>query len=94
MRSSPSETGFEQASWGFDLLESETPLWRAQNGVPARLERAGYPPCPLPNTRRNQTPPRERRQRRRLGVEGMADKNAALQVALSRDLALSSDRPA
>jgi hypothetical protein len=38
---SPSGTGFEQSSWGLDLLESETPLWRAQTGVPARLERAG-----------------------------------------------------
>jgi hypothetical protein len=39
---SPSGTGFERASWGLDLLESETPLWRAQNGVPDRVERAGY----------------------------------------------------
>jgi hypothetical protein len=29
--------------WGSALLESETPLRRAQNGVPDRLERAGYP---------------------------------------------------
>jgi len=39
---SPGETGFEQASWGLDLLESETPLWRARNGVPDRVEIAGY----------------------------------------------------
>jgi hypothetical protein len=39
--SSPSGTGFEQSSWGLALLESETPLWRTRNGVPAILERAG-----------------------------------------------------
>mgnify|MGYP003339326878 CR=1 FL=1 len=30
--------------WVSALLESETPLWRARRGVPALLERAGYPP--------------------------------------------------
>ena len=33
-----------RVGWGSALLESKTPLWRAQNGVPARLERAEHPP--------------------------------------------------
>jgi hypothetical protein len=36
-----------RVGWGSALIESETPLWRAQNGVPARLERAKHPHGPV-----------------------------------------------